>query len=263
VIINIHAHIHATDDVDAKLEHYDHPDLVRTCLSGDNEKVKEAFTRYPDRVIGLGYLSAEASHPRLVDQYHDEGFKGLKIINLPEAYDSTTYYPIYEKAEEYKMPILFHTGHLAVRKTQKRGFTSHLKMRPGCIDAITRAFPKLYLIGAHLGNPWYEEACGVAFKHKNVYFDLCGGTVHLLPYSRFKHLFMTSKEGNLRSLEEVLDERLVSKFVFGTDGPPVPHLLEFYENLFNIFDFSQEIREKILWRNLAMMFGIEKELETK
>jgi len=56
VIINVHAHIHPTDDVDVKLEHYDHPDLVRTCLCGDNAKVKEAFTRYPDKVIGLGFL---------------------------------------------------------------------------------------------------------------------------------------------------------------------------------------------------------------
>jgi len=263
VIINVHAHIRATDDVGAKLEHYDHPDLVRTCLCGDNAKVKEAFTKYPDKVIGLGMLRGEACHPRLVDQYHAEGFKGLKMIALPEAYDSPTYYPIYEKAERYKMPILFHTGHLSIRESQKRGVISHIKTRPGCFDAISRAFQGLYLIGAHLGNPWYEEACGVAFKHESVYFDLCGGTVRLLPYSRFKHLFMTSKEKNLRSLEEVLDERLVGKFVFGTDGSPVAELLEFYENLFSAFDFSPEIREKILWRNLAMMFGIEKDLEAK
>ena len=263
MIINVHAHIRPTDDVDAKLEHYDHPDLVRTCLIGHTAKVKEAFTKYPDKVIGLGFLSREACHPRLVDQYHDEGFKGLKMIALPEAYDSPTYYPIYEKAENYKMPIMFHTGFFELREGQPRGVISSLKTRPGCLDAIARAFPDLFIIGVHLGIPWCEEACYMASHHKNVYFDLQGHPVRCLTYSRLKHLLMTSKEWGLRSLDEVVNERIVGKFVFGTGNFSVAQALEFYEKLFDTFDFNQEIREKILWRNAAMMLGMEKELEAK
>ena len=43
MIINVHGHIRTPDDVDAQLEHYDHPDLVHTWFAGDNAKVKEAF----------------------------------------------------------------------------------------------------------------------------------------------------------------------------------------------------------------------------
>jgi len=263
MIINVHGHIRTPDDMDAQLEHYDHPDLVHTWFAGDNAKVKEALTKCPDKAIGFGVLTEEAWHPRLVDQYHDEGFKGLKVFALPEAFDSPTYYPIYEKAEKYKMPIMFHTGFFELRPGQERGLISSLKTRPGCLDAIARAFPDLFIIGAHLGIPWGEEACYMASHHKNVYFDLQGHPVRCLTYSRLKHLFMTSEKWGLRSLDEVVNERIVGKFVFGSGNFRVAEGLAFYQNLFNTFDFSQEVREKILWRNAAAMLGIEKELEAK
>jgi predicted TIM-barrel fold metal-dependent hydrolase len=144
-----------------------------------------------------------------------------------------------------------------------RDVISRRKMDASRLDGIARAFPELDLIGAHLGNPCWEEACSIAFKHPRVYFDLSGGTAHKLAYSRWRHLLMTSAEENLRSLEDKLDLGIVNKFVFGTDGPTVKYVLEFYENLFRAFSFPAETRELVLWRNAARMFGIEKDLEAR
>lgn len=169
------------------------------------------------------------------------------MIALRRPYDHPQYYPIYEKVVEYGMPILFHTGRLLIEERQRRDVISRHKMDTVCLDAIARAFPELYLVGAHLGNLRYEEACSLTVKHPHIYFNLTGGTVRFLPYSRWRQLLMTGVE-NLRSPIEKLDLRIVNKFVFGTDGPAISLLLEFYENLFDAFDFPDETRELILWR---------------
>ena len=263
MLINVHCHIEADQNVHEWAERQTLLDADVTVVCGDWNKCEEAVNTFPGRVIALGMLRDDHDQPELVDQFHARGFRGLKMISLRRPYDDPAYYPIYEKAVEYEMPILFHTGHLLRQDYQRRGVISRRKMDATCLDGIARAFPELYLIGAHLGNPRWEDACSLAFKHPRIYFDLTGGTARLLPYSRWRQLLMTGAEVNLRSLEEKLDLGIVNKFVFGTDGPSVPTLLEFHENLFRAFDFPPESRELILWRNVARMFGIEEELETR
>jgi hypothetical protein len=263
MLINVHCHIAAGQDVHGWFERQNLDQADVTLVCGDWDKCQEAIETFPKRVIALGMLSYGQEQPELVDRFHERGFRGLKMIELHRAYDDPAYYPIYEKAVEYEMPILFHTGHLRWCEAHRRNVISRRKMDASRLDGVARAFPELYLIGAHLGNPCYEDACSLALKHKRLYFDLTGGTARNLPYSRWRQLLMTGADGNLRSLEEKLHLGVVNKFVFGTDGQPVPNLVEFYENLFSAFDFPPETRELIRWRNAARMFGIEEELEAQ
>ncbi|HRU06855.1 MAG TPA: amidohydrolase family protein [Candidatus Brocadiia bacterium] len=263
MLINVHSHLHKEHDVRQWFDKQGLEAVDVTLVCGDDDKCEEAMKVFPGRVIALGTLSYDRDKPELVDEFHDRGFLGLKMISLPRAYDDPAYYPIYEKAAQYQMPILFHTGHLLHQPRQRRNVISRPKMDARLLDGIARAFPELYLIGAHLGNPCYEEACSLALKHPRVFFDLTGGTVRKLPYSRWRQLLMTGAEINLRSLEEKLDLAVVNKFVFGADGATVAELLEFYENLFRVFSFPTETRELILWRNAARMFGLEQQLEAK
>jgi len=263
MLINVHCHIAAHQDIHEWFarQHLENADVTVVC--GDWDKCEEAIKTLPDRVIALGMLKDDRDQPELVGQFHDRGFRGLKMIGLRRAYDDPAYYPIYEKAVEYKMPILFHTGHLMLQPHHRRNVIARHKMDAVRLDTIARAFPELYLIGAHLGNPRYEDACSIALKHERVYFDLSGGTVRRLPYNRWRQILMTGADDFLRSLEETLELRVVDKFVFGTDGQTVPILLEFHENLFRAFSFPTETRERILWRNVAKMFGIEEKLEAR
>ena len=263
MLINVHCHIVAGMDVHEWLAKQELQKADVNLVCGDWDKCEEAAKTFPGQVMALGMLRDDLDQPELVDQFHARRFCGLKMIGLRRAYDDPAYYPIYEKAVEYHMPILFHTGHLVVWDEQRRGVVSRRKMDVSRLDTIARAFPELRLIGAHLGNPLWEEACSLALKHPGVYFDLTGGTARRLPYSRWRQLLMTGADENLRSLEEKLALGVVNKFVFGTDGNTVPMLLEFYENLFRAFDFPADTRELILWRNAARMFGIEGELEAR
>lgn len=263
MLINIHCHIapHQTVDEWFATQELDKADVTVVC--GDWDMCEKAINAMPDRVIALGRLHYDDEDPALVDQARDRGFRGLKIIETTRPYDDPAYYPIYEKAVEYDMPILFHTGHLLLRKEQHRNVISRHKMDIVRLDGIARAFPELKLIGAHLGNPQYEDACSLVIKHPGIYCDLTGGTVRKLPYNRWRQLLMTAAEDFFRSRDETLDLKVIEKFVFGTDGQPISPMLEFHENLFEAFGFPEQIRELILWRNVARMFGIEEELEER
>ena len=61
------------------------------------------------------------------------------------------------------------------------------------LDTISRVCPKTTLQGAHLGNPWYEEAAEAARWNPNLYFDVTGST-----------LLKFIKLGRLERLSEIL-----------------------------------------------------------
>ena len=67
------------------------------------------------------------------------------------------------------MPVLFHTG---VRQTG-----SFALLCPVYLATIAANDPKLNVIGAHFGNPWYDEAAESARRDKNLYFDLTGSSL--------------------------------------------------------------------------------------
>ena len=50
-------------------------------------------------------------------------------------------------------------------------------MRPSFIHTVSVKFPELYILGAHLGNPWYTEAAEVARLRPRVYWDVTGSTL--------------------------------------------------------------------------------------
>ena len=256
-VINVHAHLWPRQTVEERVEHYRVPEVVKTCLCGDNDKVLRAAEKHPDFVIPLAKVADDDVTAKAVEGFHSSGFCGLKVIGLSRAYDETGYYGLYEAAESLGMPILFHTGFLSITPAQKRGTVSMLKMRPGTLDTLGRAFPELKMIGAHLGAPWFLEACNVAMHHRNAYFDLSGGTVRRHPVSLFRLIFSRQADVNLRLLDDRLDERVFSKLVFGSDNPHPSVLLEFYLNLFDLLGVPAEFREKVLYSNAAAVFGVE------
>jgi predicted TIM-barrel fold metal-dependent hydrolase len=154
----------------------------------DNDAVADAIQRHPDVVVGFGYVAlGRGDGPAKVRQLHRHGFRALKAICPKKDYDDKSLYPIYAKAEELRMPILFHTGVVARLdnwakqhdwpEMQAMDFPaldiSSNRMRPVCLDAVARAFPGLDLILAHfLSLGRRDEAAALLLHHPNVYADL-------------------------------------------------------------------------------------------
>ena len=73
---------------------------------------KAFIDKHPDRLIGFGDIKLDDPQAlELVDRFHAAGFRGLGEMSSPlRNYDDKGYWPIYQRAEQYGMIVLFHTG---------------------------------------------------------------------------------------------------------------------------------------------------------
>ncbi len=74
---------------------------------------------------------------------------------------------------------MFHTGYLSDESRcpcPSRVPTDITLMAPAAVDCMARRFPKLRILMAHFGNPWWEEAWKITWSNRNVHADLSGGT---------------------------------------------------------------------------------------
>jgi predicted TIM-barrel fold metal-dependent hydrolase len=180
----IDAHIHHNGDpaflqkLVAKLDAVDGLALLITAPK-DLKSVTEFISKHPSRLICLGEVQLDDPVAvALVDRFHAAGCRGLgEITSSLKNYDDRSYWPIYERAEQYNMIVLFHTGIVNRPDPTIPTDISVDRMRPTTLDAIARRFPKLTLLGAHLGNPDYAWAAEMARWHPNLYFDLSGSSL--------------------------------------------------------------------------------------
>ena len=204
----------------------------------DNDAVAEAVRKYPDTVIGMAYIAlGRGGTPEIVERAHSDGFSGLKVICPTKDYDSEEYFPIYAKAEELRMPVLFHTGVVAradvwLEQRKKAGKPvpphddprtfniSSKRMEPMCVDGIARAFPDLNCIMAHFGSTGRRDVCeGIIRWNPNVYGDLtrysCMYNVDDSPQGwHIEPEFVEKYAAELRALNAA---RYSSKLLYGTD----------------------------------------------
>jgi len=99
------------------------------------------------------------------------------------------------------MPILFHAGFVSTfpYKIVPKGISqSSANMKPVTLFNIVSSFPKLTVIGAHLGCPWYKETVRALERTPNLYFDISGG--HINEYQRWllDHLHFSALLSNGR-----------------------------------------------------------------
>jgi len=274
MIVDVHAHFHryfpgheagrplpGRDVTDGIVEELDKAGVDVVCLiSPPHDGVAEMVRRYPGRFVGLGYVRLDGEGPEQVTRLKDMGFGGLKMIRVEKNYDDESYFPVYERAEELGMPILFHTGQLA-------GGTSSARMRFIYLDTIARRFPGLIIIGAHLGVPSFAEAAWVARMNSNVYFDVSGPILMPLKNPKF------GRVAHDMIFEAIAASDTVSQLVFGSDSGPtrippgdrpgreerfsVADAIEQYGRLLDRLEADEATRRAVFGETAARIFGLE------
>ncbi|ANE45815.1 hypothetical protein SY83_05325 [Paenibacillus swuensis] len=132
--------------------------------------VAEYVAAHPGKLYG--FASVDPHDPEAVRKLEysvkELGLVGLKLAPIYQNFypEQLMYWPIYGKAEELGIPILWHQGTSFV----SQGFLD--ASRPAALDPIARAFPNLKMVIAHLGHPWHGECVALIRKHPNVYADL-------------------------------------------------------------------------------------------
>lgn len=220
----IDAHVHHNGDpaflekLTAKLESVDGLALLITAPK-DLASVTSFISKHPSRLICMGELQLDSPVAlALVDRFHDAGCRGLGEITSPlKNYDDRDYWPIYERAEKYGMILLFHTGIVNRPDPSIPADISVDRMRPTTLDLIARRFPKVTIIGAHLGNPDYSWAAEMARWHPNLFFDVSGSTLIKKQddYTFFKSIFWWS--GVVSPHTPAGGPDAFEKLVFGSD----------------------------------------------
>ena len=254
----VDAHTHLLDEpgyLDNLLNTMDQCGIGMCCMSGlgklfghaDNAGVKSAFRAHPDRIIGAVFIRPGVDGPEKIEQAYEDGFRMVKI-HLPRVpYNDTSCFNLWARANEYRMPVLFHTGVVVCKESPGERINSWY-MHPMRIEPITREFPDLDIIIAHLGIHWNADAAELARMRPNVYVDLTGEPDGW------------RKRADTVGIEKWLWwPRAFEKVVFGTDVhySKIGQILEEDINRLDRLDIPLHTRAKFLSGNMLRLLDME------
>jgi uncharacterized protein len=153
---------------------------------------------------------------------------------------------------------MFHTGIVGRGKFDEPENIASGRMRPIHLEEITRQFPRIIVLGAHLGNPEYEWAAEVSRWNPNVYFDLSGTTLPKMQnrLGDFRKIFWWNDvEWEAQPSD---DPSPYSKLVFGSDcaTPNIETVVKQYQSLFAVCDVPERTRKMVMGGTLEKRLGL-------
>lgn len=134
-------------------------EVVPIYRTPDNEGVARVVAERPDRFMGWIFLNP-AADPDVLDTLERwravPGMVGVKLHPHWHDYEVDALWPLLARAEELRMPALIHLGF----------------GRRGDVRAICERFPRLTVISAHAGFPFYKDLWKLRGALPRLYVDL-------------------------------------------------------------------------------------------
>ncbi len=264
--IDIHVHLYSEPGyLDKLVKTARRLHIDKMCLFGGdtcacNEELLGAHDKYPDMIIPFYYFRLGKDRPSTVARLHREGFRGIKFLNPALPYNDKSFYPVYERAEDLGLPMLFHTGIVAVSERQVKLDVDSARMQPIYLDAVARRFQKATLIMAHLGNPGYGEACMMLRWHANLYSDLSGSTLKKKKPAFFREMLWW---GRMKvRYRDRLGRGPWEKILFGTDVTPaeMADTLNDYQKLLKALKLSKKLQAGVMGETAKKLLRIDGEV---
>ena len=133
--------------------------LIKLYPQPDNDPVAKIVEAHPDRFLGWIFLNPR-DNPKVLDQLEQyrsiKGMVGVKLHPHWHDYETERLDPILGRCEELGLPVLIHFGF----------------SKGGNFRSICRKFPRLVVISAHAGFPFYDDLWVHAPECPNLYVDL-------------------------------------------------------------------------------------------
>lgn len=200
-----------------------------------NDFISAAVQRDASRRTGVG--SVDPNDPFSIDKLNELAEMGLRGVKLSPPYQN--FHPhdpkawaIYERAAELGLFLLFHQGWVFDTRCLIEN------ANPILLDRVAGAFPKMPIIIAHLGQPWFWETICVMRRRKNVFTDLSARLNK--PWQVYN------------ALMAALDYNVQDRVLFGSDFPISSPLesLKLLLNLNETLNGCAPIRPEVL-RSIA------------
>ncbi|MEN6478672.1 MAG: amidohydrolase family protein [Anaerolineales bacterium] len=171
MIIDIHVHAFGQETAGAVVAGLDAAGIDKCCLFAPPPHTEETARCWemreatdfvlalaaeaPDRILPFAWI--EPTLPGAVDELAyavDHGAKGIKMIPNHWYPSDEAVFPVYEKAGELGVPLLFHSGILFLHGDSSRF------CRPVFYEPLLH-FPKVRFALAHISWPWVDECLAV------------------------------------------------------------------------------------------------------
>ena len=161
------------------------------------------------------------------------GLRGIKLHPDFQGFEITDrkLYPIYEAASSLGLPITFHVG-------RDPACIDHPHATPSGIALLSRLFPRLTIIAAHVGGARMSDEAEQILAGKKVYLDTSLSNVFCPPDQFIR---IVRKHGSERVL-------------FGSDCPWQSPLNEF--QWIERLGLTSQERENIYWKNAARLLKL-------
>ena len=188
-----------------------------------NDFLIETIKTNPHQFTAFGTIHIDTENPLdEIDRIRKNGITGIKFHNDFQrfAIDDPRIFPVYEKAQAEKIPIMFHAGDKRYRYTNPDKFIK-----------LSKLFPDLIVIASHFGAYSEWDKIDDEYLATNHYFDTSSSFFAL----------------SVDKAREIIKRHGEDRFLFGSDFPMwfASDELKYIEQL----DFPDNITERILFKN--------------
>ncbi len=185
---------------------------TKGCKIYSNEQIAE-LCKMSNRLVGFASVDP---HKKSAAKDLESAVKKLKLRGLKLSPATQEFFPddlklmrpIYQAAQDLKIPILFHSGMSWEPGVKVK--SSH----PILLEDAAYEFPDLKIVIAHFGWPWVLDSAMLALKYPNIYID-----TSCLYFDNPKDFigFVMTKQVPLSLIEKGLRHQIV----FGSNYPRV------------------------------------------
>jgi predicted TIM-barrel fold metal-dependent hydrolase len=179
-----------------------------------NSRILELCKKSKDKLFPI--VTVEPTENEVVQSLEiakeNRGYvKGFKIrLGYVQVYpDAPIFDPVFDYAENYDLPVMFHTGDTAT----STGSLKH--SHPLNLDPLANERPELRIVICHFGNPWISDVGELIYKHQNVFADISG----LVAGEGGKYSERYSDSLAAKLSEAIYFAGGADKVIFGTDYP--------------------------------------------
>ena len=273
--------------VDARLEHMDNAsvaaavftlgtytswmDNLRVCQDV-NDRMAKAVSEKPSRFFGAAHVPLTSAGAKELERCaRDYGFVAFSTVTSVQGMfpDHEVYYPLYEVAQEYNLPVIVHAPDCPVDEQSLRDYD--LSRRIGrevehtiavgrvFLSPLLDRFPGLTFIHCHLGGTFwasttrYGKGPGV-IQSRTVTAEE-SAREEALYERRIRNMYFNTTFWEPPAIKFAIESLGDDHVVFGSDYPITTSLMSDIGGAIDQMGLSDETLDKIAFKNAERIYG--------